>query len=156
MTKKADPSEVADWHRYFAIEGNNVGWRLSELAERTADQTEEMVLAAHASAFHWSQVGTELHLARARMLLGHVLAAAGQGAEALKQARLANETLSRQACPDWEIAFQHAILAHAAHAADEHALHVEEHRKARQAAEAIEDPEDRQVFDATFVRIPVP
>ena len=38
-----------------------------------------MLDAAHAAAFHWSKVGSELQAIRAKMLLGHVHASLGHG-----------------------------------------------------------------------------
>src|SRR5262245_57182063 len=111
----ADPLE---WHRYFAMQANNRAWELS-VRERTPAEDREMLDAAHASAWHWAQVGTELNRMRATMLLAEVHALAGDGARALAHARemrayfLANET------PEWEIAFTHAVTAHCAAKAGE-------------------------------------
>jgi hypothetical protein len=38
--------------------------RLSEAASRSDAEDNEMLNAAHAAAFHWSKVGTEIHAAR--------------------------------------------------------------------------------------------
>ena len=115
-----------------------------------------MLNAAHAAAFHWAKVGTELHQARAKMLLGHVYAALGAGQTALKYAQQSHNYLEANEPPDWELAFTHAILAHAAHAAGETALHQEHYTKAHQLGLAIADPEDRAIFFVTFDRMPAP
>jgi hypothetical protein len=133
-----------------------LAWKLSEQAGRTASQDEEMLDAAHASAFHWGSVGTELNRARAQMLLGHVHAALGRGQTALRYAQRSHDYLVAHEPPDWEIAFSHAILAHAAFAAGDAGVHRHHYAKARELGQAIADPEDRAIFFRTFDRIPKP
>lgn len=115
-----------------------------------------MLNAAHASAFHWAKVGTELHHARARMLLGHVYAALGAGPAAQLYAQQSYDYLAAHEPPDWEIAFAHAILAHAAFAAGDKTLHRRHHAKAHELGQAIVDPEDREIFFRTFDQLPAP
>jgi len=141
-------------HRWHAIECNNLAWRLSDLPVRSIVEDEEMLHAAHASAFHWGVAGTELHQARARMLLGHVYAALGLGQAALQYAQQSYDYLVAYEPPDWEIAFAHAILAHAAFAAGEGELHREHYARAQELGQAIADPEDREIFFTTFNTIP--
>lgn len=115
-----------------------------------------MLNAAHASAYHWSKIGTDLNQARARMLLGHVHAELGMGATALAYARASFEYLAAHNPPDWEIAFAHAVLAHAAAAAGEADLHQRHFARADELGRAIADPEDREIFLKTFNAIPAP
>ena len=139
MPSDLSPEEIARSHRRHAVECNNLAWNLSNQPDRTAIHDEEMLDAAHAAAFHWAKVGTELHQARAKMLLGHVHAALGAGQTALKYARQSPEYLVAHEPPDWELAFTHAILAHAAHAAGETVFHQERYLKAQRAR-----PSDRR------------
>ena len=68
--------ELHDRHRYFAVECNNRAWDLAA-KPRTAAEDDEMLNAAHAAAYHWRAVGTDLHAMRARMLLAPRLCAVG-------------------------------------------------------------------------------
>ena len=86
MADQPGDEEIRKWHRRFAVECNNRAWRLSEASTRSPADDAEMVNAAHAAAFHWSKVGTELHAARAEMLLGHVHALLGHGELAMRSA----------------------------------------------------------------------
>jgi hypothetical protein len=113
-----------------------------------------MLDAAHAAAFHWSKVGSELQVIRAKMLLGHVHASLGHGNLALRYAHESYGYLVNHDPPDWELALAHAVLAHAAFAADEKRLHHEHYAMAHLLGDAIADPEDRETFFATFNRIP--
>jgi hypothetical protein len=154
MATTLTTEEIARSHRWHAVECNNLAWRLSELPERTPAQDIEMHDAAHASAFHWSKVGTELHSARAKLLLGHVHAVLGQGSAALAYAQESYRYLVAHEPPDWERAFAHAVLAHAAHAAGETELHKENFAKAEELGPGIANAEDREIFFKTFRNIP--
>jgi hypothetical protein len=154
----ATPSDTLpeSWHRHFAAQANNRAWNLAE-ARGDAMLDHDLLNAAHAAAWHWSVVGTELHHMRATMLLAHVHALLGPGrtawgyAESMRRAFLAwPET------PDWELAFVHAIHAHAACVAGEHAAHAASWEEAQRCVEAIADPEDRAIVLKTWAQVPAP
>ena len=44
--------------RQLATDLFNHTWELLELTDRTPDQDDEMIHAAHASRYHWGEVGT--------------------------------------------------------------------------------------------------
>ena len=148
--------DAAAWHRRFASECNNRAWQLAEAASRTASEDAEMLDAAHAAALHWRAVGTGLHAARATMLLAHVHALLGHGALALAYARASFAFVTSHESADWEVAFAHAILANAAAAAHDAAMHARHYAQAKTLGAALADAEDRAIFDATFRRIPPP
>lgn len=156
MADQPSDEEIARWQRRIAVDSNNRGWQLAELAERTPSQTDEMVHAAHASALLWRRIGTDLNAARAHMLLGQAHGLAGDGALALRYAKASFDYFTAHECPDWEIAFAHAAMACAAHAAGEQALHDVHYREAKRLGEVIAEAEDRVVFMKTFCRIPSP
>jgi hypothetical protein len=58
--------------------------------------------------------------------------------------------------PDWEIAFAHAVLAHAAAAVNDRDLHARQYALAKDLGSALRDAEEREIFEATFARIPAP
>jgi succinylglutamate desuccinylase len=146
------PEELAKWTRWFAIECNNRAWRLAEAEKRTAAEDEEMLHSAHAAALHWGKVGTDLHTARATMLLGHVHALLGDGARAIKYARQSFSFVMSHESPAWEVAFAHAVLANAAAAAGETELHRQHYGIAEALGEALPDAQERAIFEATFRR----
>ncbi len=143
------------WHKRFAIDCNNRAWELS-VQDRSPAQDREMLDAAHASAWHWAQVGTELHRMRATTLLAEVHASLGMGATALALAETMREYFLSRDTPDWEVACVHAVHAHAAHAAGRRAEHRQAYAHAAAALEAIADDEDRKVIVKTFRRVPPP
>jgi len=146
VSTQPSDGERAAWHKRFAAECNNRAWDLST-AERSPADDREMLDVAHAAAWHWGKVGTELNRMRATMLLAEVHALLGMGERALAHA---------EESPDWEIAFSHAIYAHAAHVAGRAAEHRDAYAQAEAALAAIADDEDRAIVAATFRHVPLP
>lgn len=145
-----------EWHRTVAMQCNNRAWALS-VQSRTPAEDLEMLTAAHTSAYHWGQIGTELQRMRATMLVAEVQALMGSGAMAF---RLASEMrdyfANRPDTPDWEHAFVHTIHAHAACAAGRLDEHRASYQQALLAIEGIADPEDRAIVMQTFTQVPTP
>ena len=81
------PFELAKAHRWFAIELNNRAWELIESPARTADETAEMLSTAHASRYHWQQVGTLLNHLRGDALVATAYLAANKPELALSFAQ---------------------------------------------------------------------
>ena len=61
-----------------------------------------------------------------------------------------------QESPDWEVAFSHAIYAHAAHVAGRAAEHRDAYAQAEAALAAIANDEERAIVTATFRHVPPP
>ena len=61
MTHVSDDTPTTDTavHRGLAAALFNHVWTLLETSDRTRDQDDEMLHAAHASRYHWSQTGAE-------------------------------------------------------------------------------------------------
>ncbi len=158
MANQPDAGEMARCHRWFAVEGNNRAWALAAQDDRTPDEELLMLTLAHTAAFHWSAAGGPLESARADYTLAHVYALAGQGVLALRCARRALAFFEENpaAGEDWDRAFAHAELAHAAAAAKDGTLHADEFAQAALLGAAIADLEDRTIFLAEFARIPRP
>jgi hypothetical protein len=148
--------EPNNWHRYFAMSGNNRAWNLVE-ASRSAATDLELLNVAHASAWHWEATGTELQKMRARMLVAAAHGRLGLGATAWTLAEEMRAFFLGQAeTPDWEIAFTHAIHALAAHAAGRSDAHRASYRAAEAAIAAIADDEDRGIVQGAFAIVPKP
>lgn len=156
MSDQPSEEEVRHWTRRFASQSNNRAWDLVEQAERSDDETDEMLHAAHASARLWSAVGTELNVARAHLLLGVVHGLAGNGHLAQRYAQAAHCYFSDNDCPDWEAALVQTALAAAAHAGGDGAAHRLHYAEAQRRAGAIANPEDREIVLRTVTRIPPP
>jgi hypothetical protein len=155
MTTATDDADAPAWHKRFAATCNNRAWDLATQARSEAEDR-EMLDIAHASAWHWGRIGTELHRMRAQMLLAEVHALLGLGDSAFRLARGMREYFLGRETADWELAFTHAIYAHAAHAAGRRDEHRSAHAAAVAALAAIADAEDRQIVEKTFRQVPRP
>ncbi len=147
--------EAAVWHRRFASASNNRAWELSEQS-RDAAEDQEMLAAAHASAWHWGKLGIELNCMRATMLLAEVHALLGFGPSALAYAEKMRSFFLGAKPPDWELAFVHAIHAHAAAAAGDSEKHRASYALAAAALEAVSNEKERAMVAKTFSHVPKP
>jgi hypothetical protein len=143
------------WHQRFAAAANNRAWELSEQTRNVAED-QEMLNAAHASAWHWTKVGTELNRMRATMLLAEVHALLGLGLSAMAYAEEMRAYFLGVQSPDWEVAFVHVVHAHAASAAGETEKHRASYGLALAALEAVSNEEERGIVAIAFGHVPKP
>ncbi len=146
----------AEAQRYFAIEFNNTTWELIEKTDRTREETETMVYRAHASCYHWMQVGEPINHARGEYLISRAYAAAGDGEMALRHANRCLEITEANpdAAEDWDRAFACEAVARG-HALSGKRAEAEEFlRRAEEAGRQIADDEDRRIFEGELNRQP--
>jgi hypothetical protein len=155
MVKSANESDAEIWHKRFAMGCNNRAWELST-ETRTPAEDREMLDAAHSSAWHWGRIGTELNRMRATLLLAEVHALLGMGPSALAFAEEMRAYFLGRETPDWELAFVHAVYAHAAHAAGRSKEHREAYARAAAALAAIANDQERLAVAKTFSLVPRP
>ena len=142
-------------HRALGIELYNGTW---ELLEAGAD-ADDIVDAAHASAFHWRHAAgaTAANRARSHWLCSRVHAVAGQPEGALHHARrcIALVEGHSEEMEDWDLAAAHEALARAHAAAGE----PEEARRHLELARAetarIANPKDSKHIEADLDSIPL-
>jgi len=138
--------------RQTAVDLFNRTWSLMELPERTAEQDDEMINAAHASRHHWAAVGTGANLARGEWQISRVYTVLGRPEPAIWHARRCLEHCEANGIGDWDLAFAYEALARAhALAGDGEAEHWKS--KAREAGDAIADAEDREHFDEDYATL---
>jgi hypothetical protein len=140
-------------HRQLGVDLFNHVWTLLGKAERTQAEDDEMLHAAHASRHHWAQVGTPANAARGEWQCSRVYTVLGRAEPAVHHARRCLELCEANAIGDWDLAFAHEALARAYALAgdDEHAARHK--RLAREAGDAIADPEDREHFDEDYATL---
>ena len=148
-----DPTPLLDERKLAADLFNGV-WALMETEDRTRAQDDRMLHMAHASRFHWQQVGTPANLARGEWLCSRVYAVLGRGEPALHHARRVLEICQEHGIGDWDLAFAHEALARAHAVAGDRTACQQELERARAAADDIADPEDRELLDADLTTIP--
>jgi hypothetical protein len=150
------PFDAQQAHRWFAVEFNNQAWELVEAAQRSPDQTEQMIDLAHATAIHWRQVGTLINQLRAQCLLATAYAAAGLGEAAVRHAErcLASCREAGNEQTAWDRATAHGSAANAYACVGDLVRAHEQHRQAIAAAASFDDPDGQPLFQRLFPRPP--
>ena len=136
-------------HRQLGVDLYNDAWRLLG-KERSADEDDELLHQAHASAYHWSQAPEcePKNRVRGEWLCSRVYAVLGRGEPALQHAERALEIAEASAdnMDEWDVPFVYEALARAygvAGNADEAARYEQ---LARDAAAAVADEEDKELL----------
>jgi hypothetical protein len=122
---------------------------------RTAAEDDELVHCAHASAYHWLQVGTAANRARSEWQCSRVYTVLHRSEPALHHAQrcLAICEAAPEALEEWDLPFAYEALAraHAVAGSSEDARRYLE--LARSGAESIADAEDREHLEADLATI---
>ena len=145
------PAAVAD-ERRLAVDLFNGVWRLMETEGRTPAQDDRMLHMAHASRYHWEQVGTPVNLARGEWQCSRVYAVLGRAEPCLHHARRLLEICEEHGIGDWDLAFAHEALARGHAVAGDMTAAQEE--VARALAVDIADAEDRALLLSDLDTVP--
>lgn len=156
MVATPSPWTIERMNRWFAVECNNRAWALASQPDRPASEDQALLFNAYAAAYHWSQVGTPLHHARAALLLAHAHALCRHKDLALQYAGECLRFFDNDPGEDWDLAFAHAAMALAQAVAQEKSLHARHYARAKELGQAIKDETDRRIFFEEFARIPAP
>lgn len=135
--------------RYF-----NATWDLMEKEDRTEADDDTMIHTAHASRYHWGNVGRPENLARGEWQCSRVYAVLRRPEPCLHHARRVLEICLENGIGDWDIAFAYEALArgHAINGDPEAARAMTE--KALEAADAIAEEEERKIVLGDLESIP--
>jgi hypothetical protein len=145
MTKKSDSSRQ-DWHRQFAVDLFNRVWELLEKEERTDDENIRMLHAAHASRFHWGEIGTSLEIERGEWQVSRVYSVLNHPQPAIYHAELCLEICKSHGIGDFDLAFAYEALSRAYTVAGDFKKSQEYIELGKQAGSQITDNEDQEYF----------
>jgi hypothetical protein len=136
--------------RQLAVELFNRAWTLMETDERTEEQDDELINTAHASAYHWTQVGTPANRARSEWQLSRAYTVLDRPEPALHHARrcLAYCEENPEAIEDWDLPYAHEALARAHALAGEADVAGRHAAAARELAAGVAGAEDREHLEA--------
>jgi DNA-binding transcriptional MerR regulator len=148
-----DPAIDRETRRRLAVDLFNHVWTLLETTERTVEQDDEMVHAAHASRYHWGEVGEPANLARGEWQCSRVYAVLGRGEPALHHARRCLEICQQHGIGDWDLAFAYEALARASRVAGNLEGRERYAALAREAGLKIAEAEDREGFEADMATV---
>jgi DNA-binding transcriptional MerR regulator len=145
----------AETERRLGIDLFNKTWTLMEKTDRTREDDDEMLHCAHASAYHWLQVGTQANRARSEWQCSRVNAILGHVEPALRHARRCLELV--QASPDemeeFDLPAAYEALGRAHAVAGDTAEAQRYVELGRAATAKIADDDDRAIMEADFATI---
>jgi hypothetical protein len=144
-------------HRQLAVDLFNHVWTLLELPERTREQEDELIHAAHASRHHWAQCGEPRHLARGEWQISRAYAVLGRSEPALHHARRCLEILEESGDgEDWDVPFAHEALARAFLVAGDTEAAESHLARARELGAHVADDEDRTQLENELATLAEP
>ncbi len=132
--------------RQLAVDLFNEVWTLIEAPDRTPEDDDRMLHAAHASRFHWGEAGTGVNLVRGEWQCARVYSVLGRAEPAVHHARRCLELCSRHEVEDFDLPYAHEGLARAYALAGDAASAAHHAALAREVGERIADAEDRALF----------
>jgi hypothetical protein len=140
--------------RQIAVDLFNHVWKLLEKPSRTDAEDDELLHAAHASRYHWGEVGEPVNLVRGEWQCSRVYTVLGRAEPALHHARRCLELCEQHGIGDFDLAYAHEALARA-HAVAGDAEQAGHHKTlAREAGELIADADDRDHFAGDLLTLP--
>jgi DNA-binding transcriptional MerR regulator len=151
--KQQTPEATTDERRQ-AIDLFNGVWRLLEKENRTIEDDDTMLHMAHASRYHWGQVGAPVNLSRGEWQVSRVYSVLGRPEPAMYHARRGLEIIRANGIADWDLAFAYEALARASAVAGDKEQARVWTEQALAAAEDIADPEDREPVITDLESIP--
>ena len=140
------PFDLSAAHRFFSADCFNQAWELLDKPDRTSEEDEQMLRLNQASLWHWTQRDdcNGRNLSIGYWQASRIHAVLGRADEARRYAQLCLHH-SRQQAPFF-LAHAYEALARAEQLAGNHAV-VETYRaQALQLAQAVADPDDRQLL----------
>ncbi len=145
---------VEECHKLMAVNLFNLTWQLHDKKDRTPAEDEKMVHTAHASRFHWGEVGKPENLERGEWQISRVYAVLNRPVQALHHAQLCRDICTEHGIGDWDIAFAYEGMARA------HAVAGNESERdkflglAREAGAKIKEKDDRDLFESEVKTVP--
>ena len=156
-TPPPPPELTPEIHRALGAGLYNRCWDLMETEDRTQDQDDELIATAHASAWHWRQVGHTANQSRGHWMCSRVYAVLGRSEPALYHARRCVEIVEGggEGFEEWDAPGAYEAMARALAVGGDLDGAAEWKARAATAAAAIAGPEDRAVIEGDLATLPV-
>jgi len=133
-------------HKKLGISLFNKVWDLIDKKDRSEEDTELMINAAHASLYHWMQVGELVNFARGEWQVSRVYSLAGRAEPALHHAANSLRICLQNSIGDFDLAFAYESLARAYALAGNKPKSRENVDLALAASGCIKKKEDKDYF----------
>lgn len=141
-------------HKRFAVNSFNLVWELLDKEQRTKEEEDKMVHAAHASRFHWGEIGSPLEFERGEWQISRVYSVLNRPEEAQYHAKRCLDICEKNQIQDFDIAFAYESMARAAAVAGQNEEAEEYIQLAKEAGEKIEKEGDKDYFFSELKTIP--
>lgn len=152
MTEKIEITKQI--HRQLGVDLFNQTWDLMEKPERTTQDDDEMIHAAHASRYHWGFAGEAVNLARGEWQISRVYSVLSHAESALYHAQRCLDICLDHQIGDFDLAFAYEALARGFAISG----NIEQKDKfiqlAKEAAAFIKEKADRELLLADLKTIP--
>ena len=147
-------NEEQQMYRKLAVDLFNYVWELLDKADRTKEENDTMVHAAHASRFLWGQVGTAVNLARGEWQVSRVYSVLNRAEPSLYHARRCLEICKGNDIGDFDLAYAYEAIARAMAVSGKRSESQHYIVSASDAGERIAEQEDRDLFFSDLATIP--
>lgn len=133
-------------HRKFAVDRFNSTWDLMDKKERTHEEDLKMIHSAHASRYHWGEIGTPLEFARGDWQISRVYAILGDGTSAVLYAQESLNHCLNNDIGGFDLAFAYEALARASAVLGDEDKYNQFFKRAKEAADDIKEENDQKYF----------
>ena len=135
-----------DNRRQIAVNTFNLTWELMLKQDRTPEENDRMLHAAHASRFHWGEVGTPVNLVRGEWQVSRVYAVLNRAEPALYHARRCLAICEANGIGDFDLAYAYEAIARALAIDGKWEECTRFVALAREAGEKIAEKDDKDLF----------
>jgi hypothetical protein len=136
-------STATEWHKKQAVKLFNATWDIIDKKDRTHEEEIEMIHMAHASRYHWGQIGGPLEFARGEWQISRVYAILGMGNSALYHGEESLKLCQNNNIGGFDLAFGFEAVARAYGILDRREKDIYKD-KALEAAQGVGKREDRE------------
>jgi len=130
----------------FAIKCFNLTWELIEKEDRSQEDIDRMINAAHASRYHWEVAGKAVNLARGEWLISRVYAVLNRIEPCLYHADRCLKITLEKDLKDFDLAFAYEAMARACKLAGDDVETAKYITLTKEAGGKIADKDDQVYF----------
>jgi hypothetical protein len=143
-----------EFHKKSAIDSFNLVWSLLDKKDRTQEDDDRMLNAAHSSRFHWGEIGTPLEFERGEWQISRVYSVLSKPESAVYHAMRCLEICKENQIADFDIAFAYEAMARANSIAGNLSESQRYSQLAKEAGEKIEDKDNKKYFFSELGTVP--
>jgi len=100
-------------HRKFGVDLFNYVWSLLDKENRSPEDDDAMIHAAHASRYHWGQVGAPVNFARGEWQISRVYSVLKRSEPAIYHAQRSLDICQEHQITDFDLGYAYEALARA-------------------------------------------